>query len=75
MKGVYRLCDYLLYSKLHKLDHNQYASLSADFSPLGKGLIILSMLIGRVGLLGFMLALVGKEKPTHVKLPEARLLI
>lgn len=50
-------------------------SLSADFSPLGKGLIILSMLIGRVGLLGFMLALVGKEKPTHVKLPEARLLI
>ena len=50
-------------------------SRSADFSPLGKGLIILSMLIGRVGRRGFMLALVGKEKPTHVKLPEARLLI
>lgn len=50
-------------------------SLSADFSVLGKSLIILTMIVGRVGILGFMLALVGKEKPTHVRLPEARLLL
>ncbi len=50
-------------------------SLSADFSPLGKFLIILTMIAGRVGVLGFMLALVGKEKPSHVKLPETRLLL
>jgi trk system potassium uptake protein TrkH len=50
-------------------------SLSADFSPLGKGLIILTMIAGRVGVLGFMLALVGREKPSHVRLPEARVLL
>ncbi len=50
-------------------------SLSADFSPFGKFLIILTMIAGRVGVLGFMLALAGKEKPSHVRLPEARLLL
>ncbi|MCX8076716.1 MAG: TrkH family potassium uptake protein [Aquificaceae bacterium] len=50
-------------------------SLSADFSPFGKCLIILTMITGRVGVLSFMLALVGKEKRSSVRLPEARLLI
>ncbi|MEN3034249.1 MAG: TrkH family potassium uptake protein [Aquificaceae bacterium] len=50
-------------------------SLCADFSPFGKILIILTMIIGRVGVLGFMLALLGKEKPNSVNFPEARLLI
>ncbi|MFN3599505.1 MAG: TrkH family potassium uptake protein [Aquificaceae bacterium] len=57
------------------LGNPQGLSLSADFSPLGKAIIILNMLVGRVGLLGFMLALVGKSKPSHIKLPEAKLLI
>ncbi len=57
------------------LGNPQGLSLSADFSSLGKILIILTMITGRVGVLGFVLALVGKEKPSHVRLPEARLLI
>lgn len=57
------------------LGNPQGLSLSADFSPLGKILIILTMITGRVGVLGFMLALLGKEKPSRVKLPEARLLL
>ena len=45
MMGVYRLCDYLLYSKLHKLDHNQYARLyvsafnNAGFSTFSDNLM------------------------------------
>ena len=57
------------------LGNPQGLSLSADFSAFGKFLIILTMIAGRVGVLGFMIALVGKEKPSYVKLPEARLLI
>ncbi|MCS7083477.1 MAG: TrkH family potassium uptake protein [Aquificaceae bacterium] len=53
----------------------QGLSLSADFSPFGKGLIVLTMIVGRVGVLSFMLALLGKERRSSVKLPEARLLI
>ncbi len=57
------------------LGNPQGLSLCADFSPFGKAIIILNMLVGRVGLLGFMLALVGRSKPSHIKLPEAKLLI
>ncbi|MCS7171682.1 MAG: TrkH family potassium uptake protein [Aquificaceae bacterium] len=57
------------------LGNPQGLSLSGDFSALGKSLIILTMITGRVGVLGFMIALVGKERPSHVRLPEARLLL
>ncbi|RMH80443.1 MAG: potassium transporter [Acidobacteria bacterium] len=53
----------------------QGLSLSADFSPLGKILIILTMITGRVGVLSFMLALAGKGRVRHVSYPEARLLL
>ena len=53
----------------------QGLSLSADFSPVGKLLIILTMVVGRVGILSFMFALAGKEKVSHVKYPEARVLL
>lgn len=53
----------------------QGLSLSADFSPVGKILIILTMITGRVGVLSFMLALAGKGKVSHVSYPEARLLL
>jgi len=50
-------------------------SLSADFSPFGKMLIILTMIAGRVGILGFALALSGKQKESYIKYPEARIVL
>ncbi len=50
-------------------------SLSADFSPLGKLIIIMTMIVGRVGILSFMFAISGKQKVGFLKHPEARILI
>ena len=50
-------------------------SFSADFSPVSKLLIILSMLVGRVGVLSFTVAIMGRETPRRVKYPPARLLL
>lgn len=49
-------------------------SLCANFTPLGKIIIMLTMIIGKIGLLSFMMALVAK-KESRVKSPEARILI
>ncbi len=53
----------------------QGLSLCADFSPLGKLIIILTMLIGRVGVLSFVLAISGREKESRIRHPEARILL
>ncbi len=50
-------------------------SFCAGFSDIGKLLIILSMLIGRVGILSFAIALIGREEKSAVEHPEARLLL
>jgi len=50
-------------------------SYCADFSPFGKVLIIITMLVGRVGILGFALALAGKAPVQRIKYPEARILV
>jgi len=49
-------------------------SYCANFTPLGKILIILSMFIGRVGFLTFLTALAGKTKESHIKHIEAKIL-
>ncbi|WP_448583289.1 TrkH family potassium uptake protein [Thermocrinis sp.] len=53
----------------------QGLSFCADFSPIGKMLIIITMLMGRVGILSFMLAIYGKGRESRVKPPEARILL
>jgi len=50
-------------------------SFSSEFSTAGKLLIILTMIVGRVGILSFAMALIGKEKEARIKHPEARLLL
>ena len=50
-------------------------SFVAEFSPIGKLLIIITMIVGRVGILSFMIALIGKEKKSALKYPEARILL
>lgn len=50
-------------------------SFSAGFSPMGKLLITLTMLVGRVGILSFAIATIGKEREARLKHPEARLLL
>jgi len=50
-------------------------SFCADFSPFGKIVIIITMLVGRVGILGFALALTGRAKVQRVKYPEARIMV
>lgn len=47
--------------------------ITAELSYVSKTVIILSMLIGRIGILTFALSLVGKPTPRHFKYPEARL--
>ncbi len=51
----------------------QGLSFCADFSNIDKLLIILTMVVGRVGILSFMLAIAGREKIRYIKHPEARL--
>jgi trk system potassium uptake protein TrkH len=53
----------------------QGLSLCADWSPFGKAVIIITMLMGRMGILSFMLALYGKREESRIKPPEARLLL
>ncbi|AAC07434.1 TrkH family potassium uptake protein [Aquifex aeolicus] len=50
-------------------------SFCADFSPLGKIVIIITMLVGRLGILGFALALTGRSEVQRIKYPEARILV
>ena len=50
-------------------------SLSKLFDDFGKGLIIISMLAGRLGVFAFGLLLVGKAKEVHFKYPKGRIII
>ena len=50
-------------------------SFCAGFSPLGKLLIVLTMVVGRVGILSFAIAMIGREREPRVRHPEARLLL
>ncbi len=50
-------------------------SLSADFTILGKVIIMSTMFIGKIGLLSFVIALSKKPKESRIKYPEARILI
>jgi trk system potassium uptake protein TrkH len=49
--------------------------ITADFSLLGKVVLILTMYMGRVGVLLLMSAVLGDPKPTHVHYPEEDLLV
>jgi len=49
--------------------------ITADLSDLAQLVIILTMYIGRVGVLLFMSAIVGDPKPTRIQYPEENLLI
>ncbi|NJL45302.1 MAG: ATPase [Leptolyngbyaceae cyanobacterium SM2_3_12] len=49
--------------------------ITADLSEFGKYVIILTMYLGRVGILLFMAALLGDPKPSAIQYPEEDLLI
>jgi trk system potassium uptake protein TrkH len=57
------------------LGNPQGLSLCADWSPFGKVVIIITMLMGRMGIMSFMLALYGKGEESRIKPPEAKLLL
>ncbi len=57
------------------LGEREGLSFSAELSPIGKLLIVISMIAGRVGILSFAVAMVGVEREARLKFPEARLLI
>jgi trk system potassium uptake protein TrkH len=50
-------------------------SFSAQFDTLGKSIIIIMMLAGRLGVFAFGLVLVGKAKTRHFKYPVGRIII
>ena len=50
-------------------------SFSAQLSPVSKLLIVVTMLVGRVGIISFAMALIGREVHSRVRYPEARLLL
>lgn len=50
-------------------------SLSANFTILGKIIVMSTMFIGKIGLLSFVIALTKKPKDSRIKYPEARILI
>ncbi len=50
-------------------------SLSANFTILGKIIIMSTMFIGKIGLLSFVIALSKKPRESRIKYPEARILI
>ncbi|MDX1808033.1 MAG: TrkH family potassium uptake protein [Sulfurospirillaceae bacterium] len=50
-------------------------SFSSEFDSLGKALIILLMLIGRIGIFAFGFLIMGKEKIKHIQYPEGRILL
>jgi trk system potassium uptake protein TrkH len=49
--------------------------ITADLSDVGKYVIIITMFLGRVGILLFMAALLGDPKPTAIQYPKEDLLI
>jgi len=49
-------------------------SFSSQFGTAGKLLIALSMIVGRIGILSFAMALIGREREPVLRRPEARLL-
>lgn len=49
--------------------------ITADFSAWGQGILILTMYIGRVGILVFIAALIGDPSPSQVQYPEENLLV
>jgi trk system potassium uptake protein TrkH len=50
-------------------------SLSAKFSSLGKVIIMITMFVGKIGLLSFMMALTSQKKDIRIKSPETKILI
>ncbi len=50
-------------------------SFSSQFGSASKLLIVLSMIVGRVGILSFAIALMGRESKPALRRPEAKLLI
>lgn len=50
-------------------------SLSEKFSNVGKSLIIVLMIMGRVGIFAFGFLIIGKEKIKHSQYPEGRILL
>ena len=49
--------------------------ITADFSTLGQLFLILTMYIGRVGVLIFMAAILGDPRPSAIQYPEENLLV
>lgn len=49
--------------------------ITASLSLFAKYVLILTMYIGRVGVLLFMAAIVGDPRPTHIQYPEENLLV
>lgn len=49
--------------------------ITASLSTISKFILILTMYIGRVGVLLFMAAILGDPKPTRIKYPEENLLV
>ncbi|MBK1881988.1 hypothetical protein JIN85_06150 [Luteolibacter pohnpeiensis] len=47
--------------------------ITADLVPFSKCVIILTMLVGRIGILTFALTMAGRPRPRHFQYPEARL--
>ena len=50
-------------------------SLCALFDDFGKGVVIISMIAGRLGVFAFGLLLVGQAKKVHFKYPVGRIII
>ncbi len=50
-------------------------SFCAHWSSASKLLLILTMIVGRVGILSFLLALVGRERERRLRYPEAKVLL
>ncbi len=57
------------------LGNPQGLSYCADWSSVGKSVVIITMLMGRMGIMSFMLALYGRGEQSRIKPPEARLLL
>jgi trk system potassium uptake protein TrkH len=49
--------------------------ITADFSALGQLILILTMFMGRIGILVFVAAIVGEAPPSQVRYPEENLLV
>lgn len=49
--------------------------ITSSLSPVGKGVLILTMFVGRVGALTIILGISGKVVQSHIKYPEAHTMI